>query len=87
MPTGARADLQPRLNRIKAGGKLPHRNDGAVFKNREGLLPNKPPGYYREYVHPTPGISGPGAQRVVAGQGGEVYYTPDHYNTFIPVMP
>jgi len=76
--------LQGTLARIKAGVKFPHRNDGTVFHNREGLLPAKPPGYYTEYVHPTPGVGGPGAQRVVIGKGGEIYYTPDHYKSFIP---
>jgi hypothetical protein len=73
------------LDRIKAGERYPHRNDGSVFRNNEGLLPIKPDGYYREWVHPTPGVQGPGAQRVVTGQGGEAYFTPDHYRTFIPV--
>ncbi len=73
------------LERVRAGQSFPHRNDGSTFQNREGLLPIKPDGYYREWVHPTPGIAGPGQQRVVTGQGGEVYYTPDHYRTFIPL--
>jgi filamentous hemagglutinin len=53
--------------------------------NREGLLPKQGPGYYQEFVHPTPGVSGVGPQRIVRGQGGELYYTPDHYKTFIPL--
>jgi len=56
-----------------------------VFNNREGLLPKKPAGYYREYVHPTPGIKGTGPERIVTGKAGELYYTPDHYETFIPL--
>nr|EKW6799036.1 hypothetical protein [Pseudomonas aeruginosa] len=31
-------------------------------------LPVKPAGYYTEYVHPTPGVTGPGAQRIVVGK-------------------
>ena len=73
------------LARISRGEIFPHRNDGAVFQNREGLLPEQSSGYYREYVNPTPGSPGPGAQRIVIGQGGEVYYTPDHYRTFVRV--
>lgn len=80
-------DLKPTLDRIKSGGSFPHRNDGSIFGNREGLLPAKPQGYYREFVHPTPGVNGPGPQRVITGQGGEMYYTPDHYQTFIPIKP
>jgi guanyl-specific ribonuclease Sa len=85
-------DLSRTLERIAAGEHYPHRNDGGVFQNRplpgqrEPELPRKPSGYYREYVHPTPGIDGPGPQRVVVGQGGEYYYTPDHYQTFIALQ-
>jgi len=79
------ADLPQTLQRISAGRSFPHRNDGAVFQNRERRLPRKPEGYYHEYVHPTPGEHGPGAQRVILGDGGEIYYTPDHYRTFIRV--
>lgn len=78
-------DVQNTIARIKAGQAYPHRNDGSVFRNAQGLLPLKPDGYYREWVHPTPGIRGPGAQRVVTGQGGEAYFSPDHYRSFIPV--
>jgi len=70
-------------HRIDDGVPFPHRNDGSVFQNREGLLPAQSPGYYREYVVPTPGVRGPGPQRLILGQGGEIYYTLDHYLTFI----
>lgn len=66
------------IDRIKAGGKFPHRNDGSIFQNREGLLPKRPDDYYREYVHPTLGVNGAGPQRIVQGQNGELYYTPDY---------
>ena len=78
-------DLGPTLDRIKSGGKLPHKNDGSIFRNNGLDLPQKPAGYYTEYVRPTPGISGPGPQRIVVGKGGEMYYTADHYETFIPI--
>ncbi|AKT38695.1 ribonuclease domain-containing protein [Chondromyces crocatus] len=84
-------DLGPTLDRIAAGGSYPHRNDGSTFSNRplpgstEPPLPEEPYGYYTEYVHPTPGISGAGPQRLIVGRCGEVYYTPDHYQTFIPL--
>jgi guanyl-specific ribonuclease Sa len=82
-------DLAPTLERIARGERNPHRNDGSVFQNRPlpgkatPELPRKPPGYYQEYVHPTPGLSGPGPQRIVVGRGGEWYYTPDHYQSFV----
>ncbi|AXF20261.1 cell surface protein [Burkholderia pyrrocinia] len=78
-------DLQPTLDRIASGVKYPSRNDSTTFSNNEGLLPRQPAGYYTEYVVPTPGVNGVGPQRIVTGQNGEVYYTPDHYKTFIPV--
>jgi guanyl-specific ribonuclease Sa len=78
-------DLQPTLDRIEAGKKLPYQHDGAVFHNFEGRLPKKPNGYYTEYVHLTPRVSGPGPQRVVMGRNGEVYYTHDHYKTFLRI--
>ena len=73
---------QSTLDRIKRGERLPFRDDGAVFQNREHRLPEQPAGYYHEYVDPTPGEPGPGARRVVTGQGGEAYYTTDHYMSF-----
>lgn len=78
-------DLGPTLDRIARGEKYPHRNDGSVFGNREGLLPKKPKDWYREYVVPTPGERGPGPQRIILGREGEAFYTPDHYGTFIPL--
>jgi len=59
---------------------------GTVFYNRERLLPAKPSGYYREYTVITPGESDRGAQRIVAGAGGELYYTADHYASFVRVV-
>jgi guanyl-specific ribonuclease Sa len=74
--------VQATLDRIARGESYPHRDDGTVFGNREGLLPAQPAGYYREFVHPTPGVRGPGARRLVVGRAGEVYYTRDHYRSF-----
>lgn len=75
-------DLTDTLARIAAGDKLRFRNDGSVFQNRERRLPAKGEGYYREWVHPTPGLDGPGPQRVVTGRSGEIFYTADHYRSF-----
>jgi filamentous hemagglutinin len=75
-------DLRPTIERIDRGKRLRFSHDGSVFENRERRLPNKPSGYYREFIHPTPDDDGPGGQRVVIGRGGETYYTPDHYKTF-----
>lgn len=78
-------DLKPVLERIARGQRDPHRDDGTVFTNREGRLPQEARGYYREYVVRTPGLNTVGPQRLVIGQGGETYYTPDHYRTFTKV--
>jgi guanyl-specific ribonuclease Sa len=75
-------DLSETLDRIERGERLRFSHDGITFENREKRLPYAPSGYYREFVHPTKGDTGPGGQRVVVGRKGEVYYTPDHYRTF-----
>jgi ribonuclease T1 len=67
---------------VKAGGPFPYARDGTVFRNREGLLPARPRGYYREYTVRTPGARDRGARRIVTGKGGEYYYTHDHYRSF-----
>lgn len=67
---------------IKAGGPFPYQRDGAVFGNREALLPKRSRGYYREYTVKTPAARDRGARRIVAGRGGEYYYTDDHYRSF-----
>ena len=67
---------------IRNGGPYPHAKDGAVFGNREGLLPKQRRGYYREYTVKTPGSRTRGARRIVRGAAGELFYTEDHYNSF-----
>jgi len=81
------AEAQKVILLIGRGGPFPYRQDGAVFQNREGLLPAKPSGYYREYTVETPGSSDRGARRLVAGQEGELYFTDDHYASFRRVIP
>ncbi len=78
-----RQEVAPTLERIEKGEEHPHPRDGTVFKNREGLLPQQPEGYYTEYVHPTQGVEHAGLQRIVKGKGGEIYYTSDHYDSFL----
>lgn len=67
---------------IRKGGPYPYARDGAVFSNREGHLPKQKRGYYREFTVKTPGERTRGARRIVAGAGGELYYTEDHYARF-----
>ena len=77
-----RAELRKTLDLIARGGPFPYRNDGGVFANRERRLPQEERGYYREYTVITPRAQNRGARRVVRGNGGETYYTRDHYRTF-----
>jgi len=71
---------------IQRGGPFPYRQDGAVFQNRERLLPSRPNGYYHEYTVKTPGSPDRGARRIIAGDKGELYYTDDHYDSFKQVV-
>lgn len=83
LPAEARATLAL----IAQGGPFPYRQDGAVFQNRERRLPRKPAGYYHEYTVVTPGSPDRGARRIIAGARGELFYTADHYDTFVQVLP
>ena len=57
-----------------------------TFGNREGLLPPRARGQYREYTVPTPGARNRGARRIVCGGPARTpdacYYTADHYQSF-----
>lgn len=70
------------LELIRAGGPYRYSQDDQTFGNFERILPRRDRGYYREYTVPTPGESDRGARRIVAGNGGDKYYTDDHYETF-----
>jgi len=77
---------------ILSGGPFPYQKDGTVFGNREGLLPRKPRGHYREYTVRTPGSRDRGARRIVCGgeppEKPEVcFYTADHYASFSRIAP
>jgi len=76
------AEARRTFTLVKAGGPFPYREDGKTFGNREKLLPQREHGYYREYTVTTPGAPDRGARRIVAGNGGECYYTADHYRSF-----
>lgn len=85
--TVALSDLPPEaaetLDLIDAGGPFPNPGkDGSTFGNVEGLLPKHPRGYYAEYTVPTPGAATRGARRIIVGDGGELYWTADHYASF-----
>ncbi|MCX5587970.1 ribonuclease domain-containing protein [Streptomyces erythrochromogenes] len=86
-----RADALPRqaqdvLALIDKGGPYPYRQDGTAFGNFEKVLPRQKRGYYHEFTVRTPGERDRGARRIVTGEGGEFYYTDDHYQTFKAVL-
>lgn len=68
---------------VAQGGRRGGRR--GVFENAEGQLPRKPPGYYIETDVWPRRASGRGAQRLVFGREREVYYTANHYRTFVRV--
>lgn len=80
-------EAQQTAERIRLGGPFPYSKDGAVFANRERLLPARRKGYYREYTVPTPHALDRGARRIVCGgvrptEPEACYYTADHYASF-----
>jgi guanyl-specific ribonuclease Sa len=77
-------DLAPTLARVARGERDSHPNDGSVHRNREGKLPRQSDAnYYTEYVVRTPKLRGVGPQRLILGKRQEIFYTPDHYQTFL----
>ena len=93
LPTVALAALPPEaadtmaLIGARAPGPYPYPEDGAVFENREGILPDADRGYYHEYTVVTPGSADRGARRIVVGNQGEAYWTDDHYASFARIAP
>jgi ribonuclease T1 len=75
---------------IRLGGPFPYGKDGAVFGNRERLLPGEKRGFYREYTVTTPGSRDRGARRIVCGGPARAphacYYTADHYASFRKIV-
>ena len=76
------AEARHTVRLVRQGGPFPYQRDGVVFRNLERALPQQDRGYYREYTVQTPGVAHRGARRIVAGRGGELYYTDDHYRSF-----
>lgn len=91
MPVTALSKLPPEVRDtwqlIVKDGPYPYREDGQTFQNREGLLPHEKAGYYREYTVDTPDSDDRGMQRLIYGSGKELYYTADHYKSFVVVDP
>jgi len=84
LPAWLPDEARDTLRLIAGGGPFPHRQDGAVFQNRERRLPAQPRGYYREYTVRTPGARDRGARRIIVGGDPpvEFFYSDDHYRSF-----
>ncbi|MGI3780836.1 MAG: ribonuclease domain-containing protein [Janthinobacterium lividum] len=73
---------------IDRGGPFPYSQDGVTFGNYEKVLPDHPRGWYREYTVRTPGERDRGPRRIVTGDhDAQLFYTGDHYATFVRVSP
>jgi ribonuclease T1 len=83
LPSGAHETLAL----IARDGPYPYDQDGSTFQNREGLLPDRQRGFYREFTVETPGLSHRGARRFVVGDDAAAFYTDDHYDSFRFVAP
>ena len=84
--TGLPPEAQRMLALIDRGGPFRYDQDGAVFGNREGILPARTRGFYREYTVVTPGEDDRGARRIVTGdRDRQFFYTGDHYASFVRV--
>lgn len=76
------------LNRIRANGTPLDSNDGSVYNNNNGLLPNG--SWFEFVVDPSSGtdhnfgsqISFPGPMRGLLDTVGDFYFTGDHYSHF-----
>lgn len=77
------AQVADTLDLVAAGGPFPFPDDGAEYQNRESVLPDCAAGYYRLYTVPTPGVPDKGNRRLITGSGGENFYTPDRYASFV----
>jgi ribonuclease T1 len=78
-------EAQQTVALVRAGGPFPYSHDGIVYDNLENQLPSEPRGFYHEYTVVTPGSDDRGARRIITGQGGQFYYTADHYGSFVAV--
>jgi len=84
LPDFLPAEACATLDAIARGGPFEHSQDGVVFGNYEGLLPQQPRGYYHEYTVETPGARTRGTRRIITGGTPPMvwYYTDDHYRSF-----
>ena len=56
---------------------------GDTFQNKEGILPKTSGVTYKECDIDTNGKKDRGSKRIVFGSDGRIFYTEDHYNTYV----
>ncbi|MGH3879341.1 MAG: ribonuclease domain-containing protein [Actinophytocola sp.] len=77
------AEVADTVALVYAGGPYPDPEDGKLYENRERVLPPCEAGYYDLYTVPTPGVPGRGERRLITGDEGEFFFTPDRYGSFV----
>ena len=69
---------QPTMMRIARVIPHPHKNDGSVFRNADGLLPLRGAGWYTEYVAASI-YNKAGLWRLVRGLDDSLWYSFHYY--------
>ena len=85
-PDGTIHDLGPELKRIGEGKTYTFRHDRTPHSNKELLLPTNTS--YTEFMCPPPrelNIRGAGSRRIVIGKDNSIWFSLDHYKSFIPI--
>lgn len=59
------------------------RADREIYENRGSHLPEHPRGFWHAFTVVTPGEHDRGPRRLVVGTDGSVWFTRDHYRTFV----
>jgi guanyl-specific ribonuclease Sa len=92
LASGRQVFLGPTLDRIAQGVGNEFPGDGIEFPNApdrksgQRLLPERPAGYYVEFVHPAPERpDNAGVMRIIVGRDGDVWFSPDSYRTATPL--
>jgi ribonuclease T1 len=83
VPHVERAAVREVAALMQKDGPFPYTKDGSTFLNLEKRLPQRQKGFWREYTVPTKGSHSRGARRIVAGKDESMYYTNDHYDSFV----
>ena len=77
--------LTDQVTRIKNGEKYSFTHDSKPYHNKDNYLPKNVK--YTEYIVPPSSGKGAGIQRIIVGDNGKWYYSPDYHNSFIRFKP